>query len=293
MAALADYTRASEQELMQAEREIMAKYQGGVSWIMVAWGIGNCLVWLALWPLVLTGILPLWAGFIIATVNTTIAYLPSHEAQHDIYARPGEKLRWLNQFVGHFSLIPLAASFYALRETHMDHHKYANDPARDPDYPTAAPSAWAAVKKSIAFYQPGNKDKKRYGEVLAAQNTPAAHKAILHSILWQLFYYGFLAAMAWSGFALEAALLWWLPRQIGYAYIRFYLSWMPHHPAQQTGRYNDTRAFKSKIGNIGSLGMQYHILHHLHPRIPLPRHARLYREIKPVLEARRCELGGL
>lgn len=278
---------------MKAERAIMNKYLGGISWIMVAWGIGNCLVWLSLWPLVLSGILPLWAGFLIATVNTTIAYLPSHEAQHDIYAKPGEKLRWLNQFIGHFSVIPLAASYHALRETHMDHHKYANDPARDPDYPTAAPTAWAAVKKSIAFYQPGNKEKKRYGEVLMAQDTPAARKGILHSIMWQLFYYGFLAAMAWSGFALEAALLWWLPRQIGYAYIRFYLSWMPHHPAQQTGRYKDTRAFKSKLGNYGSLGMQYHILHHLHPRIPLTRHARLYREIKPVLDARGCELGGL
>ncbi len=290
---MVDLTNATDTELARAERAIMNKYLGGISWIMVAWGILNPIVWLALWPLVITGTLPLWAGFIIATICATLAYLPSHEAQHDIFAKPGEKLRWLNQFIGHFSVIPLAYSYHALRETHMEHHKFANDPDRDPDIPTKSKNGWDSVNGSFKATQPSSPAKARYGEVLMALDTPASRKAIAHSIAWQLFYYGFLCTMAWSGYALEAALLWWLPRHLGLAYIRFYLSWMPHHPAEQTGRYKDTRAFKSKLGNYGSLGMQYHILHHLHPRIPLTRHARLYREIKPVLEARGCELGEL
>ena len=41
------------------------------------------------------------------------------------------------------------------------------------------------------------------------------------------------------------------------------------------------------------MGMQYHIIHHLHPRIPLYRTPRAYWEMRDILEARGCDLGGL
>ena len=53
-------------------------------------------------------------------------------------------------------------------------------------------------------------------------------------------HYLILAAFAWSGYALEAALLWWLPRHIGTSYIQLFLSWAPHYPMEETGRYRDT-----------------------------------------------------
>jgi beta-carotene hydroxylase len=39
--------------------------------------------------------------------------------------------------------------------------------------------------------------------------------------------------------------------------------------------------------------MQYHIIHHLYPTIPLNRHPAVYRALRPILEERGCELGGL
>jgi len=113
----------SDAELTRREREIARKYMQGISIPMVLWPILNLSCWLALWPLVLTGIMPLWLAFPIALVNITLAYLPSHEAQHDIYARPGDKLRWLNEAIGHLSLIPLAYGYRILRLTHLEHHK--------------------------------------------------------------------------------------------------------------------------------------------------------------------------
>ena len=47
------------------------------------------------------------------------------------------------------------------------------------------------------------------------------------------------------------------------------LSWAPHHPMEEQGRYRNTRGFKAKIGTILTMGMEYHIIHHLHPSIPL------------------------
>ena len=116
---------------------------------------------------------------------------------------------------------------------------------------------------------------------------------MLDGVVYQIIHFSILFALAWSGFALEAALLWWLPRHIGLTYIQYYLSWAPHHPGDKTGRYRDTRSFRSILGNIGSLGMQYHIIHHLHPRIPLYRTPKAYWEMKPILEARGCDVHEL
>ena len=116
---------------------------------------------------------------------------------------------------------------------------------------------------------------------------------MIDALIYNAVYLVILFAMAWSGHALEAALLWWVPKHIATAYISYYLSWAPHHPGEAQGRYRDTRAFKSRFGNLVSMGMQYHIIHHLYPRIPLSLTPAAYREMKPILERKGCDLGGL
>ena len=89
----------TEAELDAKERAIAAKYMRIFPWGAVLWGIGNTLIWLALWPLVFMDLVPLWVAAPIAFLNVTASYLPSHEAQHSIIAREGQPLRWLNELV--------------------------------------------------------------------------------------------------------------------------------------------------------------------------------------------------
>lgn len=291
MTAPQDLATSSEAELMRREREIARTHIGRFPYLAVTWALANLGVWLSLWPLVFLGALPLWAGFLIATLNVMLCYLPSHEAQHDIIARPGTKLRWLNQLVGHLSTIPLVLPYRVAKLTHMEHHTHANDPQLDPDYETHANSPLHAIWKSIQNRQPGAKGGlNSYAETLKRIGRP---DVLLDAALYNLTYFGILIALAWSGHAIEAALLWWLPRHIGLTYIQYYLSWAPHHPATEKGRYRDTRSFRSVLGNIGSMGMQYHIVHHLHPRIPLYRTPRAYWEMRDILEARGCRVDEL
>ena len=292
-AKLDDLAGLDTKALMKLENEIAQRYMGGVPWGAVAWGLGNLLVWLSLWPLAFLHILPLWAVFPVATLNVMLCYLPSHEAQHDIIARPGSPLRWLNELVGFTSTIPLVLPYRVARMTHMEHHKHTNHPELDPDIRTKAPNAWQFLKNSIANRQPRAAATDAYGATLARVGGQEAAKARSEALIAQLSYLVVLFAAAWSGHAVEAALIWWLPRHIAQTYIGFYLSWAPHHPAAETGRYRDTRAFKSGAGNIGSMGMQFHIIHHLHPRIPLLRTPAAYWALRPVLKARGCELGNL
>lgn len=291
MSPTQDLSNLSEAELVRMEREIAARHIDKFPYLAVIWAFSNLAVWLALWPLVFLGVIPLWLGFIIATFNVMLSYLPSHEAQHDIIAKPGTRLRWLNQLVGHLSTIPLVLPYRVAKITHMDHHKFANDPERDPDYSTHADSPLQALWKSIQNRQPrANGGFNAYGECLQRKER---FDAVLDGVIYQLIHYGILIALAWSGYALEAALLWWIPRHIALTYIQYYLSWAPHNPGLTKGRYRDTRSFRSILGNIGSMGMQYHIIHHLHPRIPLYRTPRAYWEMKPILEARGCDIHAL
>lgn len=280
----------SATQLRKQERMIASRYTGGFSWFMLLWPLLNTSLWLLLWPLVLLGIMPLWLGFLVACVNMTLSYLPSHEAQHDIYFARSSRWHWVNELIGYFSLIPLALPLSVLRITHLEHHRHANDPDLDPDFHMNASGVGEAIVRSITKFQASN---DRYGPALVRLGTPEAQQALLLALVFKVLFFSILAVIAWTGWPLEAALLWWLPRHFGMAYLSFFLSWAPHYPNPQLGRYRDTRAFKSKLGNIASLGMQYHLIHHLYPTIPLNRHPAVFREMRENLLAQGCELGGL
>lgn len=240
----------STEQIGALERTIAARYMHIVPWGAVAWALGNLFVWLALWPLTLMGYIPLWLAFPMATVSVALSYLPSHEAQHSIIAARGQRLRWLNELVGHLSTIPMASPYRVLRATHFEHHKHCNNPELDPDYGVHAPSGWEFLKKTVMSWQPAGKDEaypatlKRLGK----------EHMLVDAIVFQCVYIAVLFGCAWTGHAIEAALLWWVPQLLAGIYIRYYLSWAPHTPGVEAGRYRDTRGFRSALGNALSMG---------------------------------------
>lgn len=277
--------------LAQEERAIARKYVGGTPWLMVAWGLGNFALWVALWPLTFTGVIPLWLASVVSTISITLCYLPDHEAQHSNIARRGEPLRWLNETVGHLATIPLVLPYKIAWLIHQEHHAHTNDPALDPDVSMNADSWMGAIAASLRARQPAQ--KKAYSFTRFDADDAAVQRAQIEGVGLNIFYFGALAALAWSGYALEAFFLWWLPRNIALTYIQVFLSWAPHQPMNETGRYRDTMAWKYFLGNFGALGMEYHIVHHLHPTIPLNKTPAAYREMRDILMRRGIRNDGL
>ncbi|MDP3855059.1 fatty acid desaturase, partial [Phenylobacterium sp.] len=219
---------------------------------------------------------------------------PSHEAQHRIIAREGEPLFWLNELVGHLSPVPLGLSYEAARLTHYEHHKHANHLEFDPDINTRSDSAWHMIVKDLGSQlQTVPKMNTAYANALERIGTDDARRGRAVALIYALATNALLFGFAWAGYALEVAAIVWLPRIVGGVYIRFFLSWAPHHPAADLGRYRDTRGFRSRLGNILTMGMQYHIIHHLYPRMPLFRHPAAFRALRPILVARGCRLDGI
>ena len=277
--------------MIREEQIIARRHMGRLPWEMVAWGLGNFVFWLSLWPLVFSGWLPLWAGFLLSCISMSLGYLPSHEAQHSIIGAEGTRWRWLNELVGHVSTIPLVFPYRVAWITHKQHHVHANDPLKDPDYDTMAPTWWQSVWRSAKARQPMKND--RYTRCLEESDDPMVQRALTEAAVMNIAFFSILTVLAWSGFALEAFFLWWLPKQFGWTYLQLFLSWAPHHPGTLTGRYGDTRAWKSPVGTILSMGMEYHIVHHLFPTIPLFQTGPAYWDLRETLEKRGVRNDGL
>jgi len=295
LAAELRLSRRHNASLRRQEREIAARFHGGNGWGYVVSAFGCFAVWLSFFPLALLDMLNLPLAFALSTIFAVGGYVTGHEAMHSNIARKGEKLFWLNEAVGHISTIPIVCPYGIAKLTHLEHHRHCNHPELDPDFTDEAPNWWMAIWKTWYNRQPGvDGSIQRYLRTLKRIGTPEAEGAIRSTIRAQLIYMAVLFGMAWSGHAFEAVAIWWLPRQIALTYIRFFLSWAPHHPREgKTGRYENTKVFRSRLGHVLSICMETHIVHHLYPGIPNHRTRRAYIALRPVLEQRGVDCSAI
>ena len=288
-------SRPDSARLRREERAIAMRFHGGDGRGYVIAAFAGFALWLSFFPLAMLDMLNLPLAFVLSTIIAVGGYVTGHEAMHSNIARRGENRFWLNEAVGHISTIPIVCPYGIARLTHLEHHRHCNHPELDPDYTDEAPNWWLALCKTWYNRQPGvDGSIQRYLRTLRRLGTPEAEAALRSTIRAQLIYMAVLFAMAWSGHAIEAALIWWLPRQIALSYIRFFLSWAPHHPREgQTGRYENTKVFRSRLGHVLSICMETHIVHHLYPGIPNHRTRRAYLALKPVLEQRGVDCSAI
>ena len=265
----------------EKEKVIAKSFSQRFQWEMILIGLGQAAIWLSLWPLVLNGIIDLWVGFFIAILCACFAYLPSHEAQHGNYSRGNPRLRWLDGFVGHITLITLIYPYHLLRVTHMKHHAYTNDPEKDPDYLNAHTSSVLKVIKNVL--DGSTVDFEKYLKVFSADKAfvNSFEKAIPIALL-----YRFILLVLVIMFPLETLLLWWLPAKIGSVYTTVFFSYFPHL-GTSTGRYQNTRFWTHWMPRYLNHSMQLHFVHHLHPGIGHYDEPKAIEALKPFLVARK------
>ena len=264
----------------EKEKAIAKSLSQRFQWEMIAIGIGQATIFLSLWPLTLMGFIPLWAGFLIATLCACLAYLPSHEAQHGNYSRGNPKKRWIDSLVGNFTLITLIYPYEILRVTHMKHHAYTNHPEKDPDYDNQHASSVA--KLAIQVLDGTSVDYSKYEEVFAED--AAFQKGFKKGALIGLTYRAVLMIAVFL-LPLHTLFLWWLPAKLGTVYTTTFFSWYPHLKTEQ-GRYKDTRFWQHWMPRYINHSMQLHFIHHLHPSIGHFDEPKAIEALKPFLMAR-------
>jgi beta-carotene hydroxylase len=264
----------------EKEKAIAKTFSQRFQWEMIFIGLGQAIVWLSLWPLVIYEYIPLWVGFIIASVCACFAYLPSHEAQHGNYSRGKPKKKWIDKLVGHVTLITLIYPYEILRVTHMKHHAYTNDLQKDPDYQIVERKS--ALEVLIRSFDGGSTDYEKFLEVFA--NDPAFINSFKKGFAVNLIYRTLLLFLVYF-FPLQTMFIWWLPAKIGTAYTQLFFSWYPHQ-GTSLGRYKNTRFWSHWMPRFINHSMQLHFIHHLHPSIGHFDEPKAIEALKPFLVAR-------
>lgn len=198
-----------------------------------------------------------------------------HECVHDSAFRT----RRLNAVVGWLAGLGILFDATYYRQFHFAHHRYAQDPTRDPELLTAPPPRarvdywwrasaipyWKARAENLVRLSRGRFEGLDFV-------VPAVRPAIVRSVRRMLMV---LAALALASVALRTdALLWsWLlPLALGLPFLRLYLLTEHTGCSEDDDGLTNTRTTLS-VWPVRFLmwNLPYHAEHHLYPSIPFHR----------------------
>jgi beta-carotene hydroxylase len=234
-----------------------------VAWPTIALFFACLVIIGAVWYAGIKAMLPLWAGAIINGVTAFYLFSAVHESAHNSVSR----IKWLNEAVGRISVVYFAplAPLSIGRFVHMAHHKFANDPVRDPDafghkLDWLFPIRWANFDYFYAkffFTQGGSFARRKYG-IFG---------------FYAAFILGTCALIIWQGYGLELLMLWFIPTRISAFLFVLVFSFLPHQPFETLGRDNEYKATALRLGSSWILSPlmanhNYHLIHHLYPNAP-------------------------
>lgn len=238
----------------------------------VALFAGCWVLWLGSTALAVGGVW--WWGLSVAlnVVACFAIFTVSHETSHHTASTvPG-----VNLWLGRFSNVLFAphAGFKTWRFIHMQHHRFTNeDDGSDPDHFTHRGAAWTAPLRwaTIDLYY-------MVWYVPRLRGRPRGEKAEL-AVTW-LLVGGALGAAIALGHLDAVLLLYLLPIRIAVTVLGWSFDYLPHHGLHETvDKYKATR---NRVGLERLLSplmlyQNYHLVHHLHPRIPFYSYVSVWR----------------
>ncbi|MFC3615015.1 fatty acid desaturase [Lutimaribacter marinistellae] len=237
------------------------------------WHLAGHLGLIALTSAGIVAQVPFWPLLLLPQgVLLVFLFTLSHECTHQTPFRS----RWLNEVVGHAIAPVLALPFTWFRYFHLAHHKWTNDPERDPEldgkprpdsraslalYLSGWPywSGMARVIRTNAFGQitaPYLPERKRRAMRVEARTLIALYVLVAASLLV-------------SPLALW---LWLVPVLIAQPVLRLYL--LAEHglcPPVANMLENSRTTFTTRAIRFIAWNMPYHAEHHAFPAVPFHR----------------------
>lgn len=201
-------------------------------------------------------------AMVLGTIAAYIGFTPVHESVHGNVSR----FRWVNHIVGHLCTLPLLGAFLPYCFLHQEHHRHTNDDKHDPDIwcgrgrKWLLPLRWAT--QDIGYLQhyfrnwPTRPWIERLNLIGCATVfvTIALTSLILAPDLFLALLFG-----------------WFIPARLALFILAATFSWLPHAPHEDHSPYLATSVRSSSWLTWLLLGQNFHLVHHLEPRIPFYR----------------------
>lgn len=285
------------------ESEIVRCNAGFVAWPTVALCLALLATYIAVTLASVAGPLPLWLGLAGNTVLAYVFYTVHHDANHKAISGRQANWGWLDTVCGSIAAIPLQLSFKGWSAEHIRHHAHTNVPGKDPDHQVAGP-LWAVPLKWGMAVTLSNIGALPYGDKLVVrilgklgveEPTNPSKRLALERKRLRRYNRACITALILTiplGLFVPALLLWWLPGRIAVLVLMILFQWLPHVPYDDTARFRNTRITTFRGSTFLLLQQDRHLIHHLYPFVPWYRYRKVFREIRPLLEAKEARIEG-
>jgi beta-carotene hydroxylase len=170
---------------------------------------------------------------------------------------------------------------------HAD-HRDTNNEELDPDHWVAVQGPFKVLFRclTIAFWY----NQYFWKHIAFHAHIPGMRPLTIHIAVMYLILYGIALSLAVFGWWREVLALWIVPHILASALIIYFFAYLTHKPHEVHERYRDTNVFWVKgriieaIVNWLYMFQNFHLIHHLFPRIPFYLYPNAFRSLKPVLE---------
>ena len=284
------------QDLNALNRQAIAaakQYMGQVCWPTVGLVGFVLLGFVVNLVLFVSGVIGPVPATLLMGAFTYMSYTPLHEAAHGNIHGKHDQLRWLNDLCGYLVAPLIAVPYASHRLEHFTHHRYTNQPDKDPDYVISGmgKGPLGAVVTVIKFLWLQNTFfvSRHWGNASLKERVIYCAEVAL-SLGWRV---AFLSLVNVVG-AAWVILLGYL---LGGLFTAYWFAYRPHIPYQDPSRYRNTNSLIMptwmKPFEWFWLGQNLHSIHHLFPRVPFYRYHALHRDIEPVLRAHGTPILGV
>jgi ferredoxin-NADP reductase/fatty acid desaturase len=237
----------------------------------------------------LVGTIPYGVASVLCAYLAYVGFTIVHDAGHGSIVKMGSPLKPLEATLGWITSLPLLLIPYPLfKRIHDRHHAFTNDPDRDPDH-FAFGNKWYQIIFNCLYipFQYHFLTITKLRNIKTIRDTfptTIIYFTVVISILGYLIYYGYFEELLYLIF---------IPNIIAIFILTMFFDYIPHHPHKSVDRYHDTRIYPSKLLNCILLGQNYHLIHHMYPRLPWYKYKEVYERILPDLKANNSPIENI
>ncbi len=244
-------------------------------WGSLQCGLHVALLVVAGWLVAVAGPWQIVPAVLLLGLGQSALFAPIHETMHLTAFRS----RRVNAVVGWLAACPSLLNWHFYTVFHLAHHRFTQDPARDPELTPMPPTAldgyllrvlavnyWRARATVLVDCWRG--DLSGYPYVPAA-----AARRVIASVRWMSVFVATMAAGSAVLFGWWVPFVFWLlPQAVGQVFLRLYLL-TEHTGCEETanGLVNTRTTLTNRIVRWLMWNMSYHAEHHLYPSIPFHR----------------------
>tara|TARA_R110002072_G_scaffold88345_1_gene198792 strand:+ start:6650 stop:7849 length:1200 start_codon:yes stop_codon:yes gene_type:complete len=231
--------------------------------------LAYCLFFSGTW-LYLEGSINLPVMLLMNSFAIYLSFTPLHDATHRTVSRH----RGLNDVIGTACCMLLLPGITTrvYRYLHLEHHRYAGNPKKDPDEPFVSAPGWL-----LPFVLAGL-DVLWVRWYLRHWNTRPTGERIEFCVgitFYLSVHVGFLS----SPYAVEFLLCFFIPQRMGLFYVAWFFAHIQHPEGVEWESAPLQTTYKIQAGwlsNLLLLGQATHCIHHLAPSVPYYRYFRAW-----------------